>query len=178
MRSRLNLSSLFIAGLIIITIGCDYEPSETDTWIPDSLITATNEIGIILSIDENDWGYDGQYEVGDTIPFAMTEDGSILTKYKVLHPYPNPSQSDTITFYYRLPEFSHVYLYLFNTAGDTLVINDQMQVPGNYMLQYDVALLRAGYYHCVFNFESDTIEGDILVDTATTSISKRVSESF
>ena len=170
MRSRLNLSSLFIAGLIIITIGCDYEPGETDTWIPDSLITATNEIGIILSIDENDWGYDGQYEVGDTISSAMTGDGSIPTKYEVLPPYPNPVKIDTINLFFQLPAASQTYLYVFNIESDTTVFLDNHLSAGFYKLIPDLSLLSDGFYHCVFDFQTEIIEGDIVIETAADSI--------
>lgn len=158
--------TLIIAGIIILLAGCENSESELDLWQPDGLVTVTNEIGIIISIDEYDWDYDGLYEVGDTISnIWSTSGGMVPNKYRALPPYPNPVQSDTVILYYQMPEASQVYLYLFNIEGDTLVFFDNFQSAGNYGIKIDLTSSPDGFFHCILDFENITIEGDISVET-------------
>ena len=167
---RSKLLSFITVGIFILIAGCEDVDSEPDIWQPDSMITATDEIGTILSIDENDWGYDGQYEVGDTISIAMPGDGRIPIKYEVLPPYPNPVQIDTINFFYKLPIASQAYLYVFNIEGDTTVFLDNHLSAGIHHIKPDLSSLSDGFYHCVLDFQEIIIEGDILIETAGDSI--------
>ena len=160
--------TLIIAGVIILLAGCEDSESELDLWQPDGLVTVTNEIGIIISIDEYDWDYDGLYEVGDTISNIWSiSAGMIPNKYKALPPYPNPVQSDTAILYYQMPEASQVYLYLFNIEGDTLVFIDEFRSAGNHYIKIDLTSFPDGFFHCVLDLQNIIIEGDISVEAAS-----------
>ncbi len=167
--------TLIIAAVIILLAGCDNMESELDHWQPDGLVTVTNEVGIIISIDEYDWDYDSLYEVGDTSLYEVgdtisniwsTSGGMVPNKYRALPPYPNPVQSDTAILYYQMPAASQVYLYLFNIEGDTLVFIDAFQFAGNHRIKIDLTSSPDGFYHCVLDLENIIIEGDISVETA------------
>jgi regulation of enolase protein 1 (concanavalin A-like superfamily) len=64
-------------------------------------LTETTQEGIIVSIDDDDWGFvEGSYEVGDSI-LSVFPLGRFQWSVVVLPPFPNPVLIDSVNLLFQ-----------------------------------------------------------------------------
>ncbi|MBO8130652.1 MAG: hypothetical protein H0Z29_03920 [Candidatus Marinimicrobia bacterium] len=138
----------------------NYEDNDYDIF---KNLTKTDKNGIIKSIDENDWGYNGEYEVGDTINLTLLSNFHSSEKCTVLPPFPNPiNKKNTLNFYFNLPMQNYLKFYFINEKGDTMKLINSYMMMGSYHLP--ITIEQVGYYEAYFIFGNYTIKGTVLVN--------------
>ncbi len=129
-----------------------------------TMITRIDSNGCILMIDETDWNYQGEYQVGDTITFPS---GFLPTEYKLLPPFPNPiTLNNTLNFHWYLPAQTNVLFYLFNDQGDGYQLgNNELLSPGSYSISLATSQFQLGYYEVFIDCNNSFgINGTILIE--------------
>jgi hypothetical protein len=79
-------------------------------------------------------------------PSTLLEDEKIITDFSIYQNYPNPFNPNTkINFY--IPEFSFVYLKVYNVLGDEVatLVNEE-KPAGSYQVEFDATTLPSGIY--------------------------------
>jgi len=130
-----------------------------------TMITRIDSNGCILMIDETDWNYQGEYQVGDTITLSSSTD--IPAEYKLFPPFPNPiTLNDTLNFHWYLPAQTRVLFYLFNDQGDGYQLgNNELLSPGSYSISLATSQFQLGYYEVIFVCNNElVINGTILIE--------------
>ena len=127
-------------------------------------LTETTQEGIIVSIDDDDWGFvEGSYEVGDSI-LSVFSPGEIPVSFVVLPPFPNPVLIDSVNLLFQLPEEDQVIISIVDSCLVTILSLDTLVMAGNHSLLFNVADFSEGFYRWIIQAgDSSEVRGDIKI---------------
>lgn len=148
---------IFIFILVALFVACSDKSTEP-VDLGYSGITITDDTGLVLSVDDDDWCY-----LHDTIKTETNPAAKIIPlSYSFYAAYPNPCNT-VVYIQFGLPVISSVDIKFVSNERDTVFKYNKSLEAGYYELMVDVQPAPAGLYRCFMNAGDFSCYGDIQV---------------